>query len=109
MLASTVQFSRNGPRPAPPPARGQHPGPGGDSRPAQRKPAPRTRGAGSLRTQQRAHPAPAPPGPRSAPRHWPGTRTSRARETGNQVNSQALHKKTWAPRPASAGPAPGAP
>ena len=67
MLASTVQFSRNAPNQPPPPAPGKHPG---TRKPEAGPPEanPPHRGAGSLRTQQRARPAPAPqPAPRPRP------------------------------------------
>jgi hypothetical protein len=62
MLASTVQFSRNAPhQPPATPRRGNSRKAG----PREDNPAPQ--GAGSLRTQQRAHPAPAPRPPFPAP------------------------------------------
>jgi hypothetical protein len=79
MLASTVQFSRNGPRQPPPPRKGRAGQPA-----AQRKPAPA--GAGSLRTQQRARPAPA--RPRPVPRPPEGEARTSGRTGEHEVNSQ---------------------
>jgi hypothetical protein len=89
MLASTVQFSRNGPQPAPAPRQrgGREPARAEKTRPA-------TRGAGSLRTQQRAR-TPRPRRPRSPPPA--GGRVLDRQQQARQPNSQVLHKKTRAP------------
>src|SRR6516164_7935133 len=101
MLASTVQFSRNGPRQPPgTPAQGET-----GSRPAEEtrpRRAPVPSGPNSVPAR------PQPPGPpfRAPPANGK-TRTSRARETGNQVNSQRSTRRHGRPRehPPRAAPA----
>src|SRR5215467_15021942 len=85
MLASTVQFSRNAPHQPPAPQTQGNQAAG----PRRENPPPR-RGAGSLRTQQRAHPAPAPPAPVPGPAQPAPTSGGR---NDHEVNSQRSSRK----------------
>jgi hypothetical protein len=95
-----VLKKRTAPAPQPPQTQGNQ-----ANRPAQRKPA-APQGAGSLRTQQRAHPAPAPPARVPGPAQ--PARTS-GRRNDHEVNSQRSTRKHGHGAGHSPAPAPGAP
>jgi len=100
MLASTVQFSRNGPRQPPPPHTG------GNREPARRRNPP-TQGAGSLRTQQRARPRPHPPRPVPGRHSRPVLAGGKTRAEANSQRSTRRHGRPG--QTSAALKAPGAP